>query len=235
MERTRKITAILMICVLMASTAQPKRAEGLFIIAHHMLLAALIWDHNSCWLNWFWGCDGGDGGGPVPGEGCVSAPNVCGGRRAGIIQADGSCNAPAAQDSECTPCQSDPNACNMRGSGYLVDGVCDAVVPPEEQCPPTVDIGGEFRAIPSRFLENVGDTVQLVWSVNHADDCTLSINEQSQAVPTTTIAAPYTTPPFTRPANDVTLRCSNGGAAGGAANSASWTIRVVVPPRAVEF
>jgi hypothetical protein len=232
MNHAKKIAGIVMICLLMAGTAQPKRADGLFIIAHHILLAVLIWDHNSCWLNWFWGCDGdGGGAGPVPGDGCVSQPNICGGRRAGVIQGDGTCSAPPAQDSECEACESGPNSCGMRGSGYLVDGTCDAVVPSEDLCPPTVDAGGDLKALPSRFIDAVGDTVMLTWSIGHSTDCSVSINGESQTVPTTTLAAAYTTPPLMRPANDVTLRCYNSVPT----NSASWTIRVMVNPNAVEF
>jgi hypothetical protein len=213
----------------LAATAQPPRANGMFLLA-----AILIWDHNSCWLNWFWGCDGDNGyggGAPVPGDGCVSERNICGARGGGTIQADGTCSAVRPSDSLCTTCQSAPNACGLRGSGYLVDGTCDAVTPPEDQCPPEPAENGIFTVLPSRFIEVVGTPVELTWAIGSATDCTLTVNGVSQVVATSTLPGRFTTAPLMRPANDLTLSCYNAVPT----NSASWTIRVMVNPKPVEF
>lgn len=227
----KKTIASALLSVSIFTMVQPVQAHGSFLIA------LLIWDHNSCWLNWFWGCPGDGGGaarpgGPQVGDVCVSAPNVCEDVAPGTIQPDGTCSAVTPPDDECIPCESDPNICGMRGSGYMVGDVCKAVIPSGSLCPPELDEGGELTAWPSRFIEAVGDTAELTWSVKYATECSLSINGGvGQVVPTSTVSGGFVTPPLMRPANDLTLRCFNTDPA----NSASWTIRVMVNPRPVEF
>lgn len=235
----KKVILSVLICLMLAGTVQPPKAHGVFLLAALLVVSGglLIWDHNSCWLNWFWGCDGDSGGGaPSPGDGCVSPMNACGGRNGGLIQADGTCDAVTPPDSLCTPCESDPNSCGLKGSGYLVNGdTCDAVVPSESLCPPTAVV--EFAAVPDRFIDALGERVNLEWTIDYATDCSLSVNGATQSVSTTTEPSAlspsgyFQTEPLFRPATDITLSCYNDVPE----NSARWTIRVMAIPGAVEF
>lgn len=144
----------------------PKVADGSFLLA---LIVIAIIDHNSCWLNWFWGCPGGDPSATATvGARCISKPNSCGMSGEGTIQPDGSCNAPTIPDSACAHrCESAANACGQKNIGVLYNGVCSATKPSDAGCEP--ELVTPFEARPR--LVKRGETTNLEWEVSNADSC----------------------------------------------------------------
>jgi len=144
----------------------PKVADGSFLLA---LIVIAIIDHNSCWLNWFWGCPGGDPSAPATvGARCISNPNSCGMSGEGTIQPDGTCNAAPIPDDACTyRCESEANACGHKNIGVLSGGVCSATKPSDAGCEP--ELITPFEARPR--LVRQGEATTLEWEVSNADSC----------------------------------------------------------------
>ncbi len=71
------------------------------------------------------------------GNSCQSAANSCGQRATGTISCNGLCSAVTPSNSSCpitettaVACSSSANSCGLVGSGVIVNGSCNAVVPP---------------------------------------------------------------------------------------------------------
>lgn len=69
-------------------------------------------------------------------------------------------------------CSSAPNACGMRGTGFVVGGSCNATVPPNSECPAPAFGPNGFFAANTTIGRAMATT--LTWAAEDATACTLS-------------------------------------------------------------
>ena len=129
--------------------------------------AVVIYDFNSCNLNWIWGCSNNNGNGqqgsPTGGPGGPGSPGSPTGGPGGPVSPGGTPPVACLSD--------DDNACGRHGTGFIVNGECNADVPSNSECPVPV-IGEEgFYADPARV--RAGNTTTLHWNVTNATVCAL--------------------------------------------------------------
>lgn len=136
------------------------------------LVGLVIYDAVSCQLNiLFGGCGGGGGSGGSgansSGANGNSAGDTTGGTgTGGAGGAGGGSNLVACTTGDIT------NACGLSGTGFVVNGVCNATPPPNSSCPAPIIGSAGFYADPSRVRE--GETTTLHWDVTNATVCTLT-------------------------------------------------------------
>lgn len=187
------------------------------------LVGLIVYDAISCQLNvLFGGCGGGGGGGGSDtGSGGAQGGGGGGGSGAGGGGAGGSGGGGGGSGSGSQACSSvQTNTCLMHGTGFIVNGVCNATPPADSACPlPVIGTAG-FYAEPARV--KTGNASKLYWSVTDATTCTLSGGGLS--LPSLGITGNTLTQSITEK-TVFSLNCKNG--ANGPSSSAQATVNLV--------
>ncbi len=187
----KKVISVFILLALIGASSfaapQPVYSESILSTILGVVLGpiGLIANVVDCSVNIFWGCssnNGGSGGGTVAAVSCTSAANVCGMTADGNKLDNGSCDAATPADSLCPVCSSAENACHMKSTGYIVNGVCNAVVLSIDQCPvpmtgwtlATPNNQRPFYAIPTSVLQGASSTIY--WNVPNATACVVKGN-----------------------------------------------------------
>ncbi len=170
------VCGVLLFSLVAFAPPLPAQADPISLIvgAVVLLTGGVVYDYISCGVNIIWGCSGDGGGSGGPGG---PTPPVTGGYNPGVNPGTGGVGGPGGGGGTggtgAVACVSTlANACGMHGTGFMVNGVCNATVPPNSACPiPTIGDNG-FRADPA--LVRSGGSTTLYWDVEDATMCSIS-------------------------------------------------------------
>lgn len=126
------------------------------------------------------------------------------------------------------PCTSAPNACGLRSTGQIINGVCNATPPPNSQCPPPKIPAANFTAEPT--IVHKQQAAQISWNVTDATTCTLESDSSSFASREVGTSGSVSSGAIER-TTTFTITCQNGD--GGP--KASRSIKVAYDPTFIEI
>lgn len=166
-------------------------------------------------------CGNGKDRGSDTGSGGTQNGKKGGGSNTGNSNTSGSSNNGNGSGSGSQACSSvQTNTCLMHGTGFIVNGVCNATPPADSACPlPVIGTAG-FYAEPARV--KTGNASKLYWSVTDATTCALSGGGLS--LPSLGITGNTLTQSITEK-TVFSLNCKNG--ANGPSSSAQATVNLV--------